>query len=247
MTGGPARGLPPRIYLPILIVGALAFFGVVGYFLKVGLGVTGSALGPTAQQGDSNIRATGAPDDSSLPSPGAGEVVVPQSGGAPGRATAQAAAPNGVGGGTPPQGVAAGPPAPVMRLLAELRGRLQQNPKDLEALVNLANLYFDAAKYKQALPYYERALALDPDNPDTRTDYATALHGAGEDLESLHQLDIVLAQHHNFPAALFNEGIVANAIGRRTEAIAAFRTFLKVAPDDQHADDARTALQNLGA
>ncbi|MBD5607147.1 MAG: hypothetical protein IAI48_19000, partial [Candidatus Eremiobacteraeota bacterium] len=56
MTGGPSRGLPPRIYLPILVVVALAFLGIVGYFLKVGLGVTGSALGPVAQQGDANIR-----------------------------------------------------------------------------------------------------------------------------------------------------------------------------------------------
>lgn len=242
MTGGPARGLPPRIYLPILVVAALAFLGVVGYFLRVGLGVTGSALGPTAQQGDSNIQATGAPPGGALPTPAPGEVVVPQNGGAP-----PAAAPNGVGGGTPAQSVAAGPPAPVMRLLVELRGRLQRNPKDLAALVNLANLYFDAGKYAQAIPYYERALAIDPENPDTRTDYATALHGEGHDLESLHQLDLVLARRHNFPEALFNEGIVANAIGRRTEAIAAFKTFLKVAPQDQRAEDARTALQNLGA
>jgi hypothetical protein len=236
VTGGPARGLPPRIYLPILIVGALAFLGVVGYFLRVGLGVTGAALGPTAQQGDSNIQATGAPGGAALPTPAPGEVIVPQSGGAP----------NGVGGGTPPQGVAAGPPAPVMRLLVDLRGRLQRNPKDLSALVNLANLYFDAGKYAQAIPYYERALALDPANPDTRTDYATALHGMGHDLESLRQLDIVLDAHHNFPEALFNEGVVANAIGRRTEAIDAFKTFLRVAPGDERAGDARTALQNLG-
>lgn len=248
MTGGPARGLPPRIYLPILVVAALAFLGVVGYFLRVGLGVTGAALGPTAQQGDSNIQATGAPAGAGLPTPAPGEVVVPQSGGAPQSGAAPpAGAANGVGGGTPAQHAAAGPPAPVLRLLVELRGRLQRNPKDLEALVNLANLYFDAGKYAQSIPYYERALALDPDNPDTRTDYATALHGEAHDLESLHQLDLVLAQHHDFPEALFNEGIVANAIGRRTQAIAAFKTFLKVAPNDQRADDARTALQNLGA
>jgi hypothetical protein len=242
VTGGPARGLPPRIYLPILIVGSLAFLGIVGYFLKVGLGVTGAALGPTAQQGDSNIRATGAPDAATLPAAAPGEVVVPGSGGG-----APAANGNAVGGGTPAQAAAAGPPAPVQRLLTDLRGRLQRNPKDLAALVNLANLYFDAGKYPQAIGYYRRALALDPDNPDTRTDFATALHGDGQDLESLRQLDIVLAHRHDFPEALFNEGIVANAIGRRTEAIGAFRAFLKVAPGDQRAGDARAALQNLGA
>jgi regulator of sirC expression with transglutaminase-like and TPR domain len=238
VTGGPSRGLPPRTYLPILVVTALAFLGIVGYFLKIGLGSTGTALGPVAQQGDANIRASAAP---AAP----GEVVVPQSGGAP--ADAAAGGPNGVGGGTPPQARGAAPPAPVQRLLGELRERLQRNPNDLAALVNLANLYFDAGKYPQAIAYYKRALALDPANPDTRTDYATALHGSGRDLEALRELESILASRPRFPEALFNQGVVANAIGRRTEAIGAFRSFLKVAPNDQRAADARTALQNLGA
>ncbi len=58
MTGGPARGLPPRIYLPILLATTLAFLGIVGYFLRIGLGVTGAAFGPvggdTTQQGGAN-------------------------------------------------------------------------------------------------------------------------------------------------------------------------------------------------
>ncbi len=234
MTGGPARGLPPRIYLPILFVAALVFLGIVGYFLRIGLGVTGAALGPTAQQGDSNIRATSAPADA-LPTTEPGDVVVPQTGG------------NGVGGGTPLPAQAAGPPAPIARLLVDLRGRLQRNPNDLGALVNLADLYFDAGKFAQAIPYYRRAIALDPANPDTRTDYATALHGAGQDLASIHELEAVLASRPGFPEALFNEGIVASAIGRRSEAIGAFKKFLTVAPHDRRTGDARTALQNLGA
>ncbi len=242
MASGPSRGLPPRIYLPILFATALAFLGIVGYFLRAALGVTGSAIGPVAQQGDSNIRATAAPGSDSLATTAPGEVVVPQTGGA-----APAGAPNGVGGGTPPQTTAGGPPAPVQRLLTELRGRLQQNPNDLAAIVNLANLYFDAGKYAQAVGYYKRALALDPDNPDTRTDYATALHGENHDLESLAQLQMVLDKRPQFPEALFNEGIVANAIGRRTQAVSAFKAFLRVSPHDQRAGDARTALQNLGA
>jgi hypothetical protein len=249
MTDGPKRGLPPRTYLPILVVTMLAFLGIVGYFLKVGLGVTGAALGPVAQQGDSNLQATAAPvAANALATAAPGEVIVPQSGGAP-DAGGRAAGGGGiaVGGGTPAQGPAAGPPAPIQRLLVDLRGRLQRNPNDLSALVNLANLYFDAGKFAQAIPYYKRALALDPGNPDTRTDYATALHGNGDDLQALRELQTILAKRPDFPEALFNEGVVANAIGRRTEAIAAFKRFLKVAPNDQRADDARTALQNLGA
>ncbi len=237
MTGGPARGLPPRIYVPILIVTMVAFLGVIGYFLRIGLGVTGAALGPTAQQGDADLRVRTAAAPASPQPTDAGQVEIPQSGG-----------PSGVGGGTPVAASGAGaPPAPVLRLLTDLRGRVQRNPRDLGALVNLANLYFDAAKYPQAIDYYRRALALDPDNPDTRTDYATALHATGDDLSSLRELERVLALRPNFAEALFNQGVVANAIGRRSEALAAFTKFLKVAPHDQRAGDARNALRNLGA
>lgn len=248
---GPSRGLPPRTVIPILAVVTIAFLGLVGYFLKIGLTTTGAALGPQAQQGDANIRATGAPVGLDTPAPN--EVVVPQTGGANGSGAAQGDVRGGatqgdVRGGAPPAGAeAGGPPAPVMAMLQQLRARLQRNPGDLAALVALANLYFDASKYPQAIAYYRRALALDPANPDTRTDYATALHGDGDDLLALHQLDIVLAKQPDFVEALFNEGVVADAIGRRTQAIAAFRRFLKVAPRDPRAADARTALSNLGA
>ncbi len=236
----------------------LVFLGLVGYFLKVGLGVTGAALGPQAQQGDANIRATGAPAVG-LATPDPNEVVIPQTGGgaAPGGAPqagdsqsgAQGADARGgnAPGGLMQGGAAGGPPAPVMALLQQLRARLQRNPNDLSALVGLANLYFDASKYPQAIVYYKRALALDPANPDTRTDYATALHGEGQDLPALQQLDIVLAKQPDFVEALFNEGVVANAIGRRTQAVTAFKRFIAVAPHDPRDQDARAALANLGA
>jgi cytochrome c-type biogenesis protein CcmH/NrfG len=132
------KGLPPRVYVPILIAMMCAFLGVVGYFLRIGLGTTGAALGPAVSGGQ-------------------GE-----------------AGPAGVGGGTPVPANAGGPPAPVERLLVELRGRLQKNPKDLSALKSVAALYYDAGKYQQAIPYFERALALDPADRATRADYDDA-------------------------------------------------------------------------
>jgi tetratricopeptide (TPR) repeat protein len=117
----------------------------------------------------------------------------------------------------------------------------------LQALVGLATLYFDSGKFEQATPYYRRALAIDPENQDTRTDYATALHATGHDLEALAELQRVLAKKPDFAPALFNEGIVASTIGRRSQAIEAFKRFIAVAPKDPKAEEARAALKNLGA
>ncbi len=138
------------------MVAAIVFLGLIGYFLRIGLGVTGAALGPVAQQGDSDIRSAPAQDGSSQ----SDAVVVPQSGG------------NGVGGGTPVPANAGAPPAPIARLLVDLRGRLARNPNDVPALVGLGDLYADAAKFTQARQYYRRALTVDPNRPG-------ALFGAG--------------------------------------------------------------------
>src|SRR5665213_2911461 len=128
----------------------------------------------------------------------------------------------GAGGGS----AVGGPPAPVMQELTELRARLARNPKDLAALVQLANMEYDAQKF----------------------DKAAALHRGGRDLDALKQLDLVLHQRPDFHAALFNRGVVLRAIGRRTDAIADFKKYLTVAgPDDPRVAEARTALQELGS
>jgi Tetratricopeptide repeat len=230
-------GLPGRIAYPILAVFAVLFLGVLGWFLHIGFGTTGAAFGPGSEQGDARIQATPAPIATDPP----GTFTVPQTGTGP--INGSNALPGaGVGGGTP-----AGPPGPVMAELQQLRARLARNPKDLAALVQLANMEFDAQKFDKAADYYARALALDPGNPDVRTDYATALHQGGRDIDALKQLDAVLAERRDFPAALFNRGVVLQAIGRRTDAIADFRRYLRIVkPDDARAAAARSALQQLG-
>jgi len=230
-------GLPPRIALPIFAAVAAVFIAVMGYFVKTGLGDSGTALGSGAppEQGDARIQATAAPVAMVTDPPGT--FTVPQTGTGP-VAQSSALPGNEVGGG--------GPPAPVLGELNALRARLKANPSDLAALVGLADMYFDAGKFDAAGAYARRALALDPGNPDVRTDYATALHQTGHDLDALAQLDTVLAQRPTFVQALFNRGVVLQAIGRRTDAIAAFQRFIAVAPNDPRVADAKATIDELG-
>ncbi len=246
----PARGLPPRLAYPILAVIAVLFLGIMGYFLKVGFGTAGAALGTEAkprEQGDARIAATAVPAPAATDAPGT--VDMPQSGTGPaaGAAAAPPAESDAQPGSAPSGSAAGGPPAPVMQMLVALKARVAKNPSDLGAIVTLANMYSDVGKFPQAADYYKQAVTLDPANPDTRTDYAVALHGSGHDLEALAQLDTVLRESPNFPQAFFNQGVIAQAIGRRTQAASAFKRFLKVAPNDKHAPDAKAALAALGS
>jgi tetratricopeptide (TPR) repeat protein len=229
-------GLPPRIALPILAVIAVVFIAIIGGLVKAGLTDSGTALGSgaPAEQGDARIQATAAPLSMVTDPPGT--FTVPQTGSGP-IAQTSALPGNTVGGG--------GPPAPVMQELAAMRARLKANPDDIAALVALAGMYFDAGKFEQAAAYDKRALALDPGNPDVRTDYAAALHQTGHDLDALAQLDIVLARRPAFVQALFNRGVILGSIGRRTDAIAAFTHFIAVAPNDPRVPDARNTIAEL--
>jgi tetratricopeptide (TPR) repeat protein len=230
-------GLPPRIALPIFAAIAVVFIAIMGYLVKAGLTDSGTALGygAPAQQGDArDVRATAAPVSMVTDPPGT--FTVPQTGNGP-IAQTSALPGNTVGGG--------GPPAPVMQELAAMRARLKANPKDLAALVTLAGMYYDAGKFDQAVGYDQRALALDPGNPDVRTDYATALHQTGHDLEALAQLDIILKARPAFVQALYNRGVILASIGRRTDAVAAFQHFIAVAPNDPRVPDARTTIADL--
>lgn len=228
-------GLPPRIAVPIMAVFTVAFLGVMAYLLRIGFATTGSAFGPGVaqhEQGDARIQATAAPLATDPP----GVVTIPQTGtGTQSDATALPGNP--VGGG--------GPPAAVRAMLADLNARVERNPRDIAALVALGNLYFDARKFDRAIPYYKRALALDPTNPEVRSNQAAALHETGHDLEALHEIDTVLRERARFPQALFNRAVVLRSIGRRSDARRAYASFLEAAPDDPRAPEAKAALAEL--
>jgi Tetratricopeptide repeat len=234
-------GLPPRLAIPILVVFGVAFLSLMGWFLRQGYGTTGAAFGPgvVAEQGDARIQATPAPIATDPP----GTFTVPQTGTGPIGGASTALPGQSTGGGSP-----VGPPAPVLAELRLLRARIASNPRDLAALVQLGDMEFDAQKFDRAHGYFTRALALDPTNPDVRTDDAISQHMTGHDLAALAELDQVLAERPGFASAIFNRGVVLEAIGRRTDAIAAFQRFLKVAgPENPRAADAQAALQQLGA
>jgi cytochrome c-type biogenesis protein CcmH/NrfG len=55
-TNSP-RGLPPRIYLPVAGVIAIAFLALMLYLVAIGFGVTGSVFGKSAPPGSAAMQA----------------------------------------------------------------------------------------------------------------------------------------------------------------------------------------------
>ncbi len=132
------RGLPPRAYVPIVVVVAAIFLGIMAWLVHAGFTTGGSVFG--AGTGASNHTAV-------------------------------------VNAGPPAVSVEGGPPAGVRVALQELRDRIARNPKDDVALTQLGDMYLAVGKYAQAIPYYRRALAVNPGNAAAKEGLAQARSG----------------------------------------------------------------------
>ena len=59
--------------------------------------------------------------------------------------------------------------------IGQLEALVRREPQNLQALISLGNLYFDSHQPQKAIGAYERALAIDPKNPDVRTTWALCI------------------------------------------------------------------------
>lgn len=65
------------------------------------------------------------------------------------------------------------------RLESQFKEALAKDPKNLDAIVSLANLYYDSGQAEKAIEMYKRALEINPKDADIRTDMGTMYRYAG--------------------------------------------------------------------
>lgn len=121
------------------------------------------------------------------------------------------------GGGMPPgagpMAAGGGPPdmavmEQVRKEIGDLKKAIEENPKDLEALRKLGNLYMDAGMFDRAAQYYQDALAVDGTLLEVRTDMGTCLRRLGRPQEALDTFKTSVRQDPNHWKGWFNIGVV---------------------------------------
>jgi cytochrome c-type biogenesis protein CcmH/NrfG len=122
--------------------------------------------------------------------------------------------------------------AALQQSVAPLLDAVNRNPADYDALVRLGDLYYDGQQFPNAIQYYERALAIHPENPDVRTDLGTAYWYTGNADKALAEMETSLKYEPGHPQTLFNLGWIkwqgkADAKG----AVEAWQKLLKANPD----------------
>lgn len=133
-------------------------------------------------------------------------------------------------------------------LLPELQKAASDNPNDAESQAALANYLANTGQFDQAVPYYEKALQLTPDDWALRLDFAQALMDNGKLADSELQFDTILdAQPQNAQAWYYLAELYQKFTPPRTdEAIYAYQQVIRFDPGSFVASQSVDRLAALG-
>lgn len=146
---------------------------------------------------------------------------------------------------SPPHGPS-GAAVPFMQKLQGFKDRLAKDPKDVEALIFLANSNFDIQRYEKAQELYLRVLDIDPDNLHVRTDLASAYRNLGNAHQAVVALRMVLDRNPNHEVALYNLGIILLQDQNDQQGAAeAWERLVRLNPKDPLADALREKIQAI--
>jgi Flp pilus assembly protein TadD len=132
---------------------------------------------------------------------------------------------------TPPATASGSPMGAVMQQLATLKAAVAKNPNDADALVQLGDMYMQAAKFPQAAEYLQRALAV-RDDAAVRMDLGICYKQSNQPEKALAEFQRSAAMAPDQWQPLFNEAIVLVDLQRMDEARTIATKLQKMRPDD---------------
>jgi tetratricopeptide (TPR) repeat protein len=154
---------------------------------------------------------------------------------------AQAASSSASGGGQP------SPPAVLDETQVNaLKNVAEKEPKNAKPRVDLANMYFDAERYQDAIKWYSEALAIQPNDVNVSTDLGVCYYYTNQPDKALEQFEKSLKIDPRHAKTLLNVGIV-RAFGKQDldGARKAWEEAIKIAPDSPEGQAAKRALDSL--
>jgi tetratricopeptide (TPR) repeat protein len=128
---------------------------------------------------------------------------------------------------------------------AALKSELEQDSANVDLIIQLANQYFDLNKFNEAIEYYEKALALQPNNPLVLADCGVMYYKIGDSDKALAYLDKAIDLQPDLAQAYFNKGLILMAAKNDADAaITVWRKYLEIAPESE---DARFLAEQIKA
>jgi tetratricopeptide (TPR) repeat protein len=122
----------------------------------------------------------------------------------------------------------------------------EREPADPKPRVELANLYFDAERYDDAIKWYSEAVRLSPNDVNVSTDLGVAYYYTNQPDKALAQFAHSLKLDPKHTKTLLNVGIV-KAFGKQDleGATQAWQQVLQIDPNGPEGQAAKRALESL--
>lgn len=135
------------------------------------------------------------------------------------------------------------PPVNTGPVVESLQQQATANPQDPGPPLKLADFLYDQGDFQQAIVWYEKAVALDPNNVNASTDLGTCYFNAGRPDDALRQFRHSLAIEPGHQPTLFNM-IVVNMEGKRDykAALQAYDVLYRLNPNYPKLDELKQKL-----
>jgi tetratricopeptide (TPR) repeat protein len=134
----------------------------------------------------------------------------------------------------------------VLSQIGNYKEILKKDPNNLQALVNIGNLYFDTRQDLLAIEHYQKALAMDPRNVNVRTDMAVCFRRAGNPDRAVEELKKAISMDPRHAQSRYNLGIIL--INDKNDAeggIRAWEALLENIPNYPYRDSLRSEIARM--
>ncbi len=125
---------------------------------------------------------------------------------------------------------------------------LKKDPNNLQAIVNVGNLYFDTRQDFLAIEHYRKALSIDPGNANVRTDLAVCYRRTGSPDKAIEELKKAISMNPRHAQARYNLGVIlVNDKNDPAGGIKAWEGLLENVPDYPYRDNLKAEIARMRA
>ena len=136
-----------------------------------------------------------------------------------------------------------------MNAVAEIQNYkeiLRKDPNNLQALIGIGDLYFDAKQDLLAIENYRKALALDPTNANVRTDMAVCYRRSGNPVQAVEELKKAISTTPRHATARYNLGVILIHDMHDDEGgIKAWEALLENVPDYPYRENLKAEIARM--
>jgi tetratricopeptide (TPR) repeat protein len=121
-----------------------------------------------------------------------------------------------------------------------LKARLFDDPNSELLLSDLGDAYFESQRFQEAIPIYEKAATINPQNPDVLNDLGLSYYYTGKAEQGLDTVNRAIEVDPAYKFAWLSKGFILTSLGKHDEAITSLNKVKELdpgGPQSRTADD----------